>query len=150
MLMYLPFNQPAVIALDKKGLKFGVCIGIILTSIGLILKCLINKSFLYVIVGQTLIASGQPFLLNGCSKLSANWFPEKERLAATAIAANSFILGVSAGLFIPSLFVDETAPESDLKKQIFRLGLFSAVLSCLITIPVLLTFKSAPKQMAQP
>lgn len=51
MIMYLPINQPAVLALDKQGLKFGTCIGILLTTLGLWLKCLINQSFTYVVIG---------------------------------------------------------------------------------------------------
>ena len=146
MVMYLPVNQPSVLALDKKGLKFGTCIGILLTTLGLWLKCLVNQGFVYVVVGQTIIAAGQPFLLNACSKLSANWFPEKDRLKSTAIAANSFIFGVSFGLFIPSLFVDEhELDQGVLKDQIFTLGVFSAVLSTIVTLPVLFTFKSHGK-----
>jgi hypothetical protein len=64
MIAYIPINQPAVIALEKKGLRFGVILGMILTTFGLWLKSLINYSFIYVVVGQTIIAIGQPFLLN--------------------------------------------------------------------------------------
>ena len=110
MLFYLPMNQPAVIALDRKGLRFGVCIGILMTTVGLWMKAMVNLSFWWVVAGQTIIAMGQPFLLNACAKLSANWFPKKERLRATAVGANAFLAGISAGMFLPSLFVDEETP----------------------------------------
>jgi MFS transporter, FLVCR family, feline leukemia virus subgroup C receptor-related protein len=146
MIAYLPFNQPAVIALDKYGLKYGVVIGTVLTTIGLWMKCLINESFVWVVIGQTIIAIGQPFLLNACSKVSANWFPENERLAATAIGANSYMLGVSIGLFLPSLFVQDNLHASDdtIRSQVLHLGLLMASLATLTLIPVVLTFKSAP------
>lgn len=51
MIAYIPMNQPAVIALEKKGLRFGVILGMILTTLGLWLKSLINYSFIYVVVG---------------------------------------------------------------------------------------------------
>ena len=108
MLVYIPVNQPSVAAIDKKGLRFGMILGITFTTIGLWMKCLINYSFIYVIVGQTIIAIGQPFILNACAKLSGNWFGEKERVYSTSLCANSFVLGISFGYFIPSLFVKDT------------------------------------------
>ena len=51
MIAYVPMNQPAVIALDRKGLKFGVVIGIVMTTVGLWMKCLVNQSFVWVIIG---------------------------------------------------------------------------------------------------
>ena len=76
MIFYLPMNQPSVIALDRKGLKFGVSIGIVMTTVGLWMKAMVNLSFWWVVAGQTIIAMGQPFLLNACAKISANWFPK--------------------------------------------------------------------------
>lgn len=58
MLMYVPMNQPAVLVLDRAGLRQGMIIGMIMTTIGLWLKSLINFSFTYVVVGQTIIAMG--------------------------------------------------------------------------------------------
>jgi uncharacterized membrane protein YfcA len=107
--------------LDRKnGLYRGVVIGMILTTGGLWLKCLINESFIYVIVGQTLLAAGQPFILNACSKLSANWYPENERLTSTAVGANSFVLGASIGTFMPSLFIySDDLPPDVIREKVF-------------------------------
>jgi hypothetical protein len=49
--------------------------------------------------------------MNACSKISANWFPQKNRIKTTCIATNSFIFGISVGFFIPSLFVNEKEPN---------------------------------------
>ena len=51
-------------------------------------------------------------MLNSCAKLSANWFPEKERQYASAVAGNAFVLGISCGLFLPTLFVDDRTRSS--------------------------------------
>ena len=51
MFAYLPLNFPSVFALDKWGLRYGVLIGISLTTLGLWLRSLINYSFTWVIVG---------------------------------------------------------------------------------------------------
>jgi hypothetical protein len=56
MIMFAPLNFPSVFALDKYGLRTGVCLGIILTTFGLWLRCLINQGFWIVMVGQTVCA----------------------------------------------------------------------------------------------
>lgn len=42
---------PANILLDKGGLKIGVLVGVVLTGIGMWIKCLINYSPIYVLLG---------------------------------------------------------------------------------------------------
>lgn len=93
---------------------------------------------------------GQPFILNACAKVSANWFPERERLTVTALCGYSFILGVSMGLFMPSLFVEQEASFEVQKSQIQFLGLFTAIMSTVIMIPILFTFKSRPENIIPP
>ena len=83
--------------------------------------------------------------MNACAKVSANWFPKEERLRATAVSANAFILGISAGLFLPSLFVDEKTPQDQQKQDVFKLGLVTAIISSVITLPILFTFRSRPE-----
>ena len=41
MMFFLPMNFPSVIALDKYGLRVGVLIGIVGTTAGLWIRCLI-------------------------------------------------------------------------------------------------------------
>ena len=107
MIAYLPVNFPSVFALDKWGLKYGVLIGIVLTNIGLWLRCLINYSFMWVIIGQTVLAIAQPFTYNAPAKLSANWFGDRERLYSTSVAVNANTLGIAIGYFVPVLFVKD-------------------------------------------
>jgi FLVCR family feline leukemia virus subgroup C receptor-related protein len=42
MIAFLPVNFPSVIALDNKGLRFGILTGIGLTVLGTWMRCLIN------------------------------------------------------------------------------------------------------------
>ena len=113
MFLFLPVNFPSVIALDQKGLKVGVLIGISFTTTGLILRIMINHDFKWVIAGQTLMAVGQPFMYNAPAKVTTNWFPYKERAIATMIGTSANILGVTLGFLLPSLFIDEYIAESD-------------------------------------
>ena len=56
MIMFAVSNFPSVYVLDKYGLRIGVCLGIILTSLGMWLRCLIDLNFNTVLVGQTICA----------------------------------------------------------------------------------------------
>jgi len=51
MILFLPFNVPSVIALEKYGLRVGVVIGIGLSALGLILKIFIDTSYSFVLIG---------------------------------------------------------------------------------------------------
>ena len=56
--VFVIFNFPANVALDKRSLRFGVILGVMLTTLGMWLKVLINRSFIWVIVGQMVAAIG--------------------------------------------------------------------------------------------
>ena len=56
MIMFAVSNFPSVYVLDKYGLRIGVCLGIILTSLGMWLRSLIDLNFNTVHVGQTICA----------------------------------------------------------------------------------------------
>ena len=56
LIMFVPVNFPSVAVLEKYGLRVGLIIGIGLTIVGLWLRCLINTSFIFVIIGQTVLA----------------------------------------------------------------------------------------------
>ena len=107
MVFFLPVNFPSIVALDQGGLKLAVLIGISLTTIGLVLRIFIDQSFTWVLIGQTLMAFGQPFTYNAPAKLSTNWFSYQERAIATMIGTSANILGVTLGFLLPSLFIDD-------------------------------------------
>ena len=85
MALYLPMNFPCVYVVEKYGLRWGVVSGIIITTIGLWIRVLINESFYFALVGQIIMALGQPLLYNSPAKVTTNWFRTKERAMATMI-----------------------------------------------------------------
>ena len=58
MIVFLFVNYPANLIINKGGLRLAVLIGIAFTVLGMLVKCLVNKSFIWVIVGQVLAATG--------------------------------------------------------------------------------------------
>eukprot|EP00347_Sterkiella_histriomuscorum_P001701 403371011 len=146
MVVFVPMNFPSVAALDKRGLRFGIVIGITLTCLGCWMRCLINYSFYWALAGQTVLAICQPFLLNAPPKLSGNWFGEKERIYATSIGANANVLGISLGCFLPSIFVQDSdiLDPASARYHIFQVMLVTAIISTVVCIPVLFTFQDRP------
>jgi fucose permease len=68
-------NFPCVYVIETYGLRWGVIAGIVSTAVGLWIRCLINVNFYTVLVGQIIIAMGQPLLYNAPGKVTTNWFP---------------------------------------------------------------------------
>ena len=74
MIMYVFANFPSNWILDVKGIRKGVIIGAVITALGAGIRCLVNLSFSYVIIGQFFCAIGQPFILNAPAKIATYWF----------------------------------------------------------------------------
>ena len=77
LIMYLFINFPSNWILDVKGIRKGVIIGAVMTALGAGIRCFINVSFIYVIIGQFFCAVAQPFILNAPAKIATFWFKEK-------------------------------------------------------------------------
>ena len=78
------------------------------------MRCFINTDFLFVCIGQTILATAQPLIYNQPVKLSAMWFPKHERIISTMVTVNAAIVGCVVGFFIPSLYVTAEISEDSL------------------------------------
>jgi hypothetical protein len=74
MLFFVFFNLPASWVLDVKGIRKGLIVGAVLTSIGASFRCLVDTHFSFVVTGQIICAMAQPFVLNAAVKISVRWF----------------------------------------------------------------------------
>ena len=146
MIAFIPVNFPSVTVLDRYGLRAGVTLGMGLTVVGIWLRCLMNVDMTYAVVGQTIMAIGQPFLYNAPSKISAVWFPENERLVATSIGAYANIVGVALGCFVPSIFFsDSDLDHSDeARSHFFNMNVVLAGISTLVLIPSVIFIHNKP------
>ena len=64
LLMHPIFTFPASFIIEGYGTYIGMFIGSVLTIIGTCVKCLIDRSFLFVIFGNVLAGIGRPFIVN--------------------------------------------------------------------------------------
>jgi fucose permease len=74
LICYIFVNFPSNWVLDVKGIQKGIITGSVLTAIGAGIRCFVNYSFEYVIIGQFLCAMAQPFILNAPTKIATRWF----------------------------------------------------------------------------
>jgi len=90
---------------NKKGLRITVMVATISTFIGGLLRLItavgldIDKDtqFWLVLVAQAFNGVGNPIAVALPTKVSQNWFPENEVVAATALLAMSLPVGIAAG-----------------------------------------------------
>ena len=96
-LLYIPVSIPAGIIIDRKGYRYAVLIGAVLTA-GFGFLRLFAGNYPLVLIGMIGIAVGQPFVLNSITKMVSTWFPTEESATATGIATLSLFLGMMVAL----------------------------------------------------
>jgi len=89
---------PAGIIIDKIGFKWGVGIGAILTGVFSLLRLAGPDSFDILLISQIGISLGQPFVLNGVTKLASVWFAPKEEGTAVGLGTLALFIGMMVAL----------------------------------------------------
>ena len=97
-LVYVLLSMPAGVLIDKKGFKYGVGIGALFTGIFAMIRLINADSFTILLISQIGIATGQPFVLNGITKLVVTWFPQKEEATAVGLGSLALLVGMMVGL----------------------------------------------------
>ena len=92
-LLYIPVSIPAGIVIDKKGFRFAVLLGAVITA-GFSFLRLFTGNYTLVLIGMIGIAIGQPFVLNSITKVVATWFPTEESALGTGLATLSLFIGM--------------------------------------------------------
>jgi sugar phosphate permease len=97
-LVQVLLSLPAGMVIDKKGFKYGVGIGALFTGVFAMLRLVNTDSFTVLLISQIGIAVGQPFVLNGVTKLVVTWFPQKEEATAVGLGSLALLVGMMVGL----------------------------------------------------
>lgn len=96
-LVYVLVSVPAGTLTDRRGYRFAIGLGAVLMAAFSLLR--INEtSFWLLLVAQTGIAVGQPFAVNGISKLVAEWFTPAQGAIATGLGTMGMFVGMAAGM----------------------------------------------------
>jgi len=97
-LVQVVLSMPAGMVIDRKGFKYGVGIGALFTGVFAMLRLVNTDSFTILLIAQIGIAIGQPFVLNGVTKLVVTWFPQKEEATAVGLGSLALLVGMMVGL----------------------------------------------------
>ena len=89
VVLALPFGKWLDVSFER-----ALAAGAILTGVGGALRLGGPNSFGWALVGQLVIAVGQPLVLNSITKIAARYFAQQERTAAISIGSVSLYIGI--------------------------------------------------------
>ena len=116
-IVYIPLNFVANYLFDKNGILFPTIIASVLYIAGSWVRLLVwenENGFYWIMIGQTVAACGQPFMLQAPPKIAATWFGDGERVLGTTIGALAGPVGCVIGFVMPVLFLT-VEPDSSAK-----------------------------------
>ncbi|MBN2025834.1 MAG: MFS transporter [Actinobacteria bacterium] len=92
-LVYIPVSIPAGFIIDRKGFRYAVMIGALLTAVFSFPRLFVDN-YALVLIGMIGISIGQPFVLNSITKMVSTWFPSEESALASGLATLALFLGM--------------------------------------------------------
>lgn len=153
MICYIPLIIPASWLLDRYGLRCAVLIGSCGNVIGATIKCFSAQQNLYAVlmVGQTISAASQIFILNIPSRLAAVWFGPKEVSTSCSIGVLGNQLGVAMGFLIPPIVVSAAASNFEaIGSQLLALNIATACTAFVVFLLILIFFRDHPPMPPSP
>ena len=143
-LLYIPVSIPAGIIIDRKGYRYAVLVGAVLTT-GFGFLRLFAGNYPLVLIGMIGIAVGQPFVLNSITKMVSSWFPTEESATATGIATLSLFLGMILALALTPALLNAFG-----KHQLSSLRWIVLIYNLIAVAALVLFFLLAKKQPLKP
>lgn len=150
MITYIPFIIHASLMLERVGLRRAICLGAAGTAVGSILKYLLAMSptpaaFWGMMIGQTIVALSQLYIISIPPLLAAVWFPDHQVSTATGIGVFGNQLGIALGFIVPPMLVSNSqAPKQVLGAELNSLALGVAGLSSLVFIVAIICLRDKP------
>jgi sugar phosphate permease len=105
-IVYIILSVPSGILIDKKGFKYGIGVGALFTGIFSVIRLVSPDSYTILLVSQIGIAIGQPFVVNGITKLVVAWFPQQEEGTAVGLGSVALFIGMIISLGITPVLVE--------------------------------------------
>ena len=111
-LVQVLLTLPAGILIDKKGFKFGIGVGAVFTGVFSLFRLVDPGSLSILLISQIGISIGQPFVLNGITKLAVTWFSPKEEATAVGLGSLALFIGMMIALGATPWLVQNLSFES--------------------------------------
>lgn len=96
-LLYVLLSIHSGTMIDKKGYRYVILLGSIISSVFACVR-IFDANFYMLVIGQTGIAIGQPYIINGISKLVSDWFDKEDVATATGIGTAGMLIGMAIGM----------------------------------------------------
>nr|CAD7266186.1 unnamed protein product [Timema shepardi] len=146
MACFIVLILPACYALDKMGLRWCVEVGAILTAAGAWLKVVgvPSSSYWLAMLGQTIVGSGEVFVLGMPPKLASLWFGPDQISTACSIIVLGSKLGAALGFFLPPVLVRDHLNRADIGPDLKVLQQIIAGSSTLVLVLIIIFLKDKP------
>uniref|UniRef100_A0A0K0EH74 MFS domain-containing protein n=1 Tax=Strongyloides stercoralis TaxID=6248 RepID=A0A0K0EH74_STRER len=153
LVISIPIGFLSMYMMDKWGIRASAIIGGTINMIGNILRLISTAPyitdkptrFVIVMIGQSLASISQPFIMFLPTKMSAYWFPEKQRAFSNTLASMANPLGIAFMYSISPQIVSQPT-ETDF----MRLNGINFGMSCLSWIVCLFIKSSKPPTPVSP
>ena len=89
-LLYVLLSIHSGTMIDKKGYRYVILLGSVISAVFACVR-IFDDNFYMLVIGQTGIAIGQPYIINGISKLVSDWFDKEDVATATGIDRKSVV-----------------------------------------------------------
>lgn len=96
-LLYVMLSLNSGRLIDKKGYRYVIILGSLISSVFACVR-IFDGNFYMLLIGQTGIAIGQPYIINGISKLVSDWFAKEHTAMATGIGTAGMLIGMALGM----------------------------------------------------
>ncbi len=96
-LFYVALSMHSGTMIDRKGYRYVIILGSIISAAFACVR-IFDGNFYMLVIGQTGIAIGQPYIINGISKLVSDWFGKEEGAMATGIGTAGMLIGMALGM----------------------------------------------------
>lgn len=146
MIVYIPLIFPGAWIMDKMGLRWTLIFGALGTTVGAWIKVLgVAPGLFHVaLIGQTITAMSQVFILGVPPNVAAVWFGPEEVSSACAIGVFGNQLGVALGFLLPPMLVKNHEKLEDIGADLSQMSYILAGVCSVLTLSVLLVFQAKP------
>lgn len=95
--LYVLLSLHAGALIDRRGYRYSIRLGSAIMAAAACLR-IYTGSFYVLLAAQIGIAIAQPYIVNGISKLVADWFPPEQNAAANGLGTVGLFVGMAVGM----------------------------------------------------
>ena len=104
-LLYVLLSIPAGALIDRRGYRFSIGLGAVVMA-GFSCLRIYTGSFAVLLVAQIGIAVAQPYIINGITKLAADWFAAEDQALADGLGTAGMFFGMALGMALTPALVE--------------------------------------------